>query len=670
MKPFLFFLLFCAMLVDLSAQTTQLTPELLWKIGRVGLDCVSPDGRLAVYGVSRFDVSKNQGTRTLYLVDLETGGTQAISDPDKSASDAEFHPSGDRIGFLMDDKLYELNYKNYMSVAQVSDQPMNGFHYSPDGRAVLYTQDVRHDLSAADKYPDLPNANGRIIDGLFYRHWKSWHDYRYSNLFYAAYQGGKLTGQPVAVLNERYDTPLRPLGGMEQITWSPDARFIAYTCRKLNGTREALSTNSDIYLYELATGNTTNLSESLPGYDIDPVFSPNGQYIAWTSMERPGNESDRPRLMVLDLNSRRLLELTEGWTYEANNPQWSPDGQSLYFISSSDFTYQLYQIGLNDRKIRRITEGRHDFTAFKVASKEIIATRTAMDSPAEVYGVNPANGEMRRLSFMTEDPWNSVAKGAVERHTVKTTDGKDMNVWMIFPPGFNPAKKYPALLYCQGGPQSALSQGFSYRWNFQLMAAQGYVVIAPCRRGMPGSGQAWNEAITGDWGGMPMQDLLAATDYASKLPGVDASRMGAVGASYGGYSVYWLAGNHQKRFKALIAHCGLFNLESFYGATEELWFANHDLEGAYWTSPKPESYQKDSPHLYVGNWDTPILVIHNELDFRVPFGEGMQAFQAAQLRGIPSRFLVFPDEGHWMSKPQNSLLWQRVFFDWLAAYLK
>lgn len=659
-----FFLLIMTATDKSQAQSRLLTPKLLWQIGRVGLDCVSPDGQYAVYGVQRFDVPKNKSARVLYIVNVQTGTTRALTDPDQTASDAEFHPDGKRIGFLRDGKLCEVSPEG-SAVLQVSDLEINGFHYAPNGRHVLFTRDVKLDKTAAENNPDLPNTSGRVIEGLFFRHWKSWHEYKYSNIFYADYDDGKLTSEPRNIMNERFDSPLKPMGGMEQITWSRDSRFIVYTCRKLHGTAEAQSTNSDLYTFELASGKTLNITAGMPGYDLDPVFSPDGRYLAWTSMARAGNEADRTRLMILDTYTQQRSELTEGWDFEANHPQWAADGKSLYFLSSENFTYQFYQINLADRAIRRITDGQHDYTALKVAGNQLVGTRVSMSDPAEVFAVNPANGAVRQLSFATQNPWNDIAKGKVERRTVKTADGKNMNVWLIFPPDFDPKRKYPALLYCQGGPQSALSQFFSYRWNMQIMAANGYIVIAPCRRGMPGSGSAWNDAISGDWGGGAMQDLLAATDYAAKEPYVDASRIGAVGASFGGYAVYWLAGNHQKRFKAFISHCGIFNLESFYGETEEIWFVNNDFEGAYWKSPKPKTYTTFSPHLYVQNWDSPILVVHNELDFRIPVTQGMQAFTAAQLRGIPSRFLYFSDEGHWVTKAQNSILWQRTFFEWL-----
>lgn len=657
------------MTIASNTSAQNLSPEMLWKIGRVGLDCVSPDGVWAVYGVQRYDVTTNKGSRTLYALHLATNETRRLTDFDKTCGDAEFHPNGQTIGFLMDGNLYEVDLSGTKAPEKVSDLEINGFHYSPNGKQLLFCKDVKLDKTPAELYPEYPKNTAKIADGLFYRHWKSWHDYAYSNVFYVGYADGKLVGEPKNIQNERFDSPLRPDGGMEQITWSPDGRFILYTCRKLNGTEEAQSTNSDLYAYELASDKTINMTEDLTGYDRDPVFSPDGRYLVWSSLSKAGYEADRARLMLLDTRTQFREELTLGWEYDANHPVWANDSKSLYFISAENFTHQIYQINLSDKKIRRITNGIHDFTSMKMAGNQIIATRVSMVQPAEIYSVNLQNGTSKQRTFVTDDIWKNLPKPTVERRTVKTFDGKDMSVWYVLPPNFDPRKKYPTLVYCQGGPQSPLSQFFSYRWNFALMASQGYVVVAPCRRGMPGSGQEWNDAITGRWGDA-MKDYLSATDAAAKERFVDPTRMGAIGASFGGYAVYWLAGNHNKRFKAFISHCGVFNLESFYGTTEEVWFPNHDFEGAYWEPNTPRMYQNDSPHRYVQNWDTPMLVIHNELDFRVPFSEGMQAFQAAQLRGVPSRFLSFPDEGHWMSKPQNSLLWQKEFFGWLDKWLK
>lgn len=656
----------------LSAQNQQkLTPELLWKLKRLALDNVSKDGRFAVYGVQQFDVDSNRSSRVLYRIDLESGESIALTEPDQSAWQAEFHPDGKRIGFIRKDRLYEVPLDGG-AIRQVADIEIKGFHYSPDGKQIAFIRNVKLDQPASETNPDLPKTTGRVIEGLFYRHWKDWHDYQYSHLFIADYRDGQLIGTPTDVMpGERFDTPLQPSGGMEQITWSPDSKSIAYTSRKLNGTAEALSTNSDIFLYNLNSKKTENLTANLPGYDLEPAFSPDGRFLAWTSMERAGYESDRTRLMVLDLKSSKYEDWTKEWPYEANHPQWAKDGKSIYFLSANDFTYHFFEITAADRKIRRRTNGQYDYIAYQVAGTDkLIGVRQSMQQPADLFLIQPSSGKERQLTAINAPIWGSVAKGEVQRRTVKTFDGKDMNVWVILPPGFDATKKYPTLLYCQGGPQSALSQIWSYRWNFQLMAANDYVIVAPCRRGMPGSGQAWNDAIMGDWGGGPQQDLLAAIDDVAKEPWSDETRLGAVGASYGGYSVYWLAGNHQKRFKTFISHCGLFNLESFYGTTEELWFPNNDLGGPYWEKGNSETWQKDSPHRYVQNWDAPMLVIHNERDYRVPLSEGMQAFQAAQLRGIPSKFLYFPDEGHHMASPQNSILWQRTFFEWLSKTLK
>ena len=656
----------------LTAQS-QLTPELLWKIGRVNLEDVSPNGQLAAYSVTRYDVPENKSAKRLFIVNIATGETRPITPENLRSGDAQFTPDNQRVGFLRGGILYEVNIDG-TGEHQISEYEMNGFKYAPKGGYIVFAQDVKLDQTPADIYPDMSKTSARISDGLFYRHWDSWHDYKYSHLFLATYNNGQFSGEPTDLLyGERFDAPTAPFGGMEQVQISPDGRFVAYTSRKLNGTDAAKSTNADIYIYEIKTGKTLNFTPENRGYDIDPIFSPDGRYLAWTSMETAGYEADKTRLMVLDLATQVREDYTKDWKWECNSPKWATDSKSVYFLSSNDFTYQLHQLQLSNRKIERITEGRHDYGHIMVAGDLVVATKTAMDAPAEVFAINPKNkGKAQQLSFVTNDIWGGIAKGKVERRTVRTTDGKDMNVWTVLPPNFDPNKKYPALLLCQGGPQSAVSQSFSYRWNLQLMAANGYVVIAPCRRGMPGGpeGQAWNASISNDWGGQAMEDLLSATDNVKKEPWIDASRLGAVGASFGGYSVYWLAGNHEKRFKAFISHCGMFNTTSWWGTTEELFFAQYDLGVDYWSRPTDAAWSKFSPHHYVQKWDTPILVIHNEKDFRVPFSEGMQAFQAAQMRGIPSKMLSFPDEGHWMLKPQNSIVWQREFFGWLDQWLK
>lgn len=670
MKRVLLFCLGIIFLQNLNAQSERLTPEKLWELGRVSLEDISPDGKTVIYGVRHYDVANNSGSSNLYAIPAAGGKAKKLTAYVGSEYNALYHPSGEKIGFLRGGLLWEMNADG-TDQHQVSDEQMNGFKWSPDGKKILFIRDVKMDQTANELFKDLPLADARVIDGLMYRHWKDWHDYAYSNVFYMYYEKGALTGKAVNIMNEPFDSPVNPFGGMEQINWSADSKSIAYTCKKEEKTKWAQSTNTDIYLYDLSSGKTRNLSEGMEGYDVEPNFSPDGRYLIWNSMEEPGFESDRNRIYSYDLKSGKKEEWTVGLDRACNHPQWSADAKTLYFTSGDKATYQLCAMDVESRKVRQLTKGVHNYYSFALAGNQnIIASKASMSKPHELYRVNIGNGTDQQLTFINKEVLSDIKMGEVKERWVKTVDGKDMKVWMIYPPDFDPNKKYPALLYCQGGPQSAVSQFWSYRWNFQMMAANDYIIVAPNRRGLPTFGQEWNDQISGDWGGMAMQDYFSAIDDAKKEPYIDEDRLGAVGASYGGYSVYWLAGNHNKRFKTFISHCGLFNLESWYGTTEELFFANKDIGGAYWEKDQPESYEADSPHKFVRNWDTPMLVIHGEKDFRVPIGEGMQAFQAAQLQGIPSRFLYFPNEGHWVNSPQNSILWQRVFFDWLDRSLK
>jgi dipeptidyl aminopeptidase/acylaminoacyl peptidase len=680
MKPLKrFLILLIAFVAPLCHAQNALTPELLWQLKRVSGPTVSPDGRDVVFGMTRYDLVENRGNTDLYLVPVEGGPFVQLTDFTGSEVNPQWRPDGEKIGFLSarggSMQLWEIG-RDGTGLRQVSNIAggISNFRYDPSGRLVSFTADVRLDRSPAEIYPDLPRADARIIDDLLYRHWDAWHDYTYSHLFVAEYRNSTL-GEPLDLMpNERHHTPLKPFGGLEQIGWSPDGHLIAYTSKKMTGAEAALSTNSDIYIYDLRTQRTWNLTDGMPGYDVEPAFSPDGRHIAWLSMERDGYESDRNRLFVYDIVADRRRELTGGFDQNAHSPTWSADGQSLYFTSETLGTIQLFVVNVNTGRIRQITEGQHDYGAFGLAESgsqtRIIASRVSMSAPADLYRVDPESGAAVALTSVNEALLGRVGLGRVEQRMIPATDGEEILTWVIYPPDFDPSRTYPALLYGQGGPQSTVSQFFSYRWNFQLMAAHGYIVVAPNRRGLPSFGQAWNEQISGDWGGQAMQDLLSAIDAVAAEPFVDETRLGAVGASFGGYSVFWLAGHHGGRFKTFIAHAGVFNLESMYGATEELFFVNFDLEGPYWQSPRPASYEAFSPHRFVQHWDTPMLVIHGQKDFRVPVTEGMQAFTALQARGIESRFLYFPEEGHWIQSPQNSVLWHRVFYDWLARYLK
>lgn len=655
----------------------NLTPEKLWELGRVSLYDISPDGQTVVYGVRHYDLEANSGSSDLWIVPVAGGDARQITELEGSEGGAQYRPDGKRIGFLHKGKLYETNPELTSPKAfgggllQVSEVEMNGFQYAPDQKHILFIADVQYDKTTADRHPDLKKADAKVIDGLMYRHWDTWEDGAYSNIFVASYDNGQLTSEPKNIMGQPVDSPLKPFGGMEQIAWSPNGQFIAYTAKMERGTDYTVSTNSDIFVYDMLTGKTRNISKGMNGYDLNPAWSPDGRYLAWESQETPGYESDRHRIFINDFRSSKKWEVTSDLDQNASSPAWGPDGKRIYFEMSTPGTYQIAYVDLDrGNEVVQVSEGRYNHGNFVVGKGHIVARRCSMSEPHELVALPMGRGPVRQLTFTNRMTLADTQMGKVEKRTIKTNDGKDMLTWVIYPPDFDPEKKYPTLLYCQGGPQSMVSQFWSYRWNFQMMAANGYIVVAPNRRGLPGFGEKWNEQISGDWGGQAMDDLLTAIDVMAKEPFVDETSLGAVGASFGGYSTYWLAGNHEKRFKAFISHCGLFNLESWYGTTEELFFANHDLGGAYWQPNPGETWKLDSPHKYVQNWDTPMLVIHGGKDFRVPESEGMQAFQAAQLQGIPSRFLYFPEESHWVTSPQNSVLWQREFFGWLDQWLK
>lgn len=676
----------------------RFSAEIMWKLGRVSDMQLSPNGESIIYGVTWYDVSANKGNRDIYKLDRNAESPRKLTDTKVSENNAIWRPDGKKIGYLSAEsgsmQIWEMgpNGENKQQISNI-EGGVNGFAYSPDITHVVYIQDVKVEKDAHDLYPDLPLSNALIYDDLMYRHWDSWHDYSYSHVFISPYADGKIVEGMDIMKGEPFDSPVMPDGGMEEITWSPDSKSLIYVCKKLVGKDYALSTNSDIYMYNLASGNTVNLTSDNLGYDKDPVFSPDGSKIVYRSMKTPGFESDKDRIMLLEfknsvkekkstrnenidnktekpfeLASAIYTDLSKDFDQSSGNFTFSKDGQSIYFISGTQATFQVYKIDLKSKKIDQLTKGDHDIQAFAIDGKDLIITKMRMDLPSEIFKVK-SDGTEEQLTFTNREILKGVELGKTTKRWITTTDGKKMLVWVILPPNFDPNKKYPALLYCQGGPQSAVSQFFSYRWNFQMMAAHDYVIVAPNRRGLPTFGQEWNDQISLDYGGQNMNDYLTAIDSVSTEPWVNADKLGAVGASYGGYSVYWLAGNHNKRFKAFIAHCGIFNFESMYGSTEEVFFVNHDWGGPYWDKPRPKSYDF-SPHNFVGNWDTPLLVITGGYDFRIPYTESMQAFDVAQLKGIPSRFIFFPEETHFVSKPQNAILWQREFFRWLDKWLK
>ncbi len=662
MKKLLFPILLCFTLQVYAQQLMK--PETLWELGRVNLEAISPNSKTTYYTVRDYNVAANKSKNNLYSIDNDTKTVKRLTTVNNGISNIQVSKDGKKLFYLNGAYLMSM-YTDGTDQTQISDIEMGGFWISPTEKNILYIADVKYIKETKELYPDLPLAKVKIFDGLMYRHWNQWEDYHRSNVFFAPLD--KELGKSINIMQgEPFDCPLMPDGGMEQIAWNHDGSKIAYTSRKLNGTAEAVSTNSDIYVYDINSKKTTNISQGMNGYDTNPLFSPDGNYLVWNSMEKAGYEADRTRIMQQELKSGKIVELTKGYDYNTSNLQYNSDGK-LFFINEFWGTTQVCSI--DNGKVKTITQGQYNYAAFVMVGNKMVASRTSMTEPTELYDINMSTGDGDRLTSVNDSVWRKVRKATVVKRMVKTTDGKEMLTWVILPPDFDKTKKYPTLLYCQGGPQSMIGQSFSYRWNFQLMASNGYIVVAPCRRGMPGFGQAWNEAISGDWGGQCMKDYLSAIDDVAKESYVNKDKMGCVGASFGGFSVYWLAGNHKKRFKTFIAHAGIFNFESMYGTTEELWFENFDKKGAYWDNPKPKSYAS-SPHLFVKNWDTPILISQGGKDFRVPESEAMQAFQAAQLRGIPSKYVYLPDEAHQIFVPQNSIVWQKEFYAWLDKYLK
>ena len=633
MKNYIFLIFSMISMSTFSQQ--NLTPETLWQLGRVTPLGISKDGKLLIYKVGTPSVEENKINSKYYTIPVQGGNATLVED-----------------------------YKSLLADKNVS----------PDGKHFLSSKEVKvENLLGKDLYPELSKTTAQVYTGLDYRHWDTWNDGTHNHVFYSE---NKKDAIEIDIMpNEPYDAPQKPFGGDEDYIWSPDGTKIIYVCKKKAGTAYATSTNTDLYEYDLTTKTTKNLTESNLGYDTAPQFSPKGD-LTWLQMKRDGYEADKNdifvRLKGIDIN------LTAGWDGTVDSYTWSVDGKKVYFIAATKGTKQLFEVnfpGLTKIAIRvtQLTDGDFDVNGIVgFSGTSVLVTRNDMNHAPEVYSYDLAKKTWKQITKVNDEAYAKIASCKTEKRWVTTTDGKKMLVWVILPPNFDKTKKYPTLLYCQGGPQSALTQSYSFRWNFQLMASQGYVIVAPNRRGMPGHGTAWNEQISGDWGGQVMDDYLAAIDDVTKETYVDKTRLGAVGASYGGYSVFQLAGIHNNRFKTFISHCGIFNTESMYGTTEEVFFTNWDSGGAYWekdNATAQKTYNEFNPIKLINNWNTPILIIQGGKDYRVPIGQGQEAFQAAQLKGIKSKFLLFPDENHWVLKPQNALVWQREFFGWLKETL-
>lgn len=665
-----------ATLPAVAQQSQHMAPETMLSLARVGASALSPDGKTVVYSVGFPSIKDNKICTELFTISSDGSARRQITQGVAGVHGARWIQQGRRISYISSESgapqvwTMAADGTDRRQVTNI-EGGLSDYLFSPDEKQLAYIKEISFGKSTKEIYPDLPKATGRIVTDLMYKHWDEWVE-TIPHIFIAPVGGEAITGGKDILEGEPYEAPTKPFGGAEELSWSPDGKTLAYSSRKKTGMEYSLSTNTDIYLYDLASGQTRNITEGMGGYDTHPRFSPDGKRISWISMERDGYEADLKRLFVQDLKTGQKTFLTGGFEYDVDELQWSANSQSLFFLSTKHAEAQLWEIALKGRKIRQITTGMHDYTSLDVQGGKILAGRQSYIEPTDLYLVDVKTGAAKQLTAENKSTLDGLAPISVEKRWVKTTDGGNMLVWVVLPPNFDKTKKYPALLFCQGGPQSPVSQFFSYRWNMRLMAEQGYIVIAPNRHGVPSFGKAWNEQISGDYSGQNIQDYLTAVDELKKEPWVDSERLGCVGASYGGYSVFYLAGVHQKRFKAFIAHAGIFNLEMQYMTTEEMWFANWDMGGAPWEKDNAVAQRTfaNSPHKLVGNWDTPILVIHGERDYRILAGQGMAAFNAAKLRGIPAELLIYPDENHWILRPQNALLWQRTFFGWLDKYLK
>lgn len=685
--------------------TDRLTPELLWSMGRIGSTVLSPDKTNILYTVTTYNISENRGYSAIYILNSETKETKKLTvNTSKSESDANFIENGRKIVFLSADdngtsQLWMMNTDGSNRKCISSEKTdVNGYLFSPDEKHVVLIHDVPTETSIIKNDDDLPKATGMVINELMYKHWD-----RYvrsvPHPFIANFDGSQVTNARDILDGQPYESPMCPFGGIEEFAWSPDSKSLAYVMRKKTGRDYAISTDSDIFLYNLETGKTKNLckpenykspvvnaTSSLKhqiqynenedynlGYDDKPKFSPNGKYIAWTSMKHDGYESDRTRLCVFEFSTGSKTYVTETFDSGVNDFVWDDNSKELYFSGVWHGKTNLYKTNLKG-EVSKITDEVCDYTLVDVDSRQnkLLTKKQSMSMADDIFFVDIKKGTSYQLTNINESIYNKLTFGEVKERWVKTVDGKQELCWVIYPPHFDKNKKYPTLLFCEGGPQSPVSQFWSYRWNFQIMAANDYIIIAPNRRGLPGFGYEWLTQISGDYTGLCMKDYLSAIDDICKEPYVDKDRLGCVGASFGGYSVYWLAGNHDKRFKCFIAHDGIFNTQQQYLETEEMWFPNWDMGSAPWVKPGGEMQKvySESPHLFVDKWDTPILCIHGQKDFRIEYTQAESAFNAARLRGIPAQLLLFPDENHWVLKPQNAILWQRTFFRWLDKWLK
>ena len=661
---------------EITIQGGRLTPEALWAMGRINSVLPNEQTNQLAYTVSYYSVEENRSTSWIRVAHEQDN--QLVTDNEWVGYEPAWWRNN--IAYLNGGKLHVKSIDGKVKTLNGFDKDIEGFLLSPQGDKIILIAQVKTVASTADKHPDLPLASGRVVDDLMYKHWDEWTETA-PHPFLCELKEGIANPESrikdLEIINcidllegTPYESPMKPFGGIEQLAWSPDGKTIAYTCRKKSGLDYAISTNSDIYLYDIATGTHTNLTEGNMGYDTNPSYSPDGKYIAWLSMERDGYESDENRLFICNIATGEQTFLSKGLDTNVDSYYWK-DNNTLVFSAVWHATSMLYEINLQGERTY-LTTGQYDYVPAANIGDTYYCLRHSMREANEIFRFKQGE-EPVQISHENENIYSQITMGEVVPRWQTTTDGKQMLTWIIYPPHFDPTKKYPTLLYCEGGPQSPVSQFWSFRWNFMMMAANDYIIVAPNRRGLPGFGNEWNEQISGDYGGQCMKDYLTAIDeFVMNEPYVDKDHLGCVGASFGGFSVYWLAGHHNKRFKAFIAHDGIFNMEMQYLETEEKWFANWDMGGAYWEKNNKIAQRTfaNSPHLFVDKWDTPILCIHGEKDYRILANQGMAAFDAAKMRGVEAQLLIFPDENHWVLKPQNGILWQRTFFSWLDKYLK
>ena len=704
----------------IQLESDQMTPEALWAMSRISGYQASPDGLHIVFQMGYYSVEENKSHQVLWMMNADGSEQKQLTEDADNETDAQWLDN-ETVAFIKGGEVWKMNL-NGSARKQLSETEgqVEGFQFSPDRSKVIILKSIPFNEIIKEKPADLPKTTGRVVTDLMYRHWDHYVESIQHPFVFSVGDGFSIASEGKDILEgEPFECPMEPFGGIEQLAWSPDSKNIAFTCRCKVGLSYSISTDSDIFLYDAESGDmnktknlckghewgvvsdgtvpyecdnlmdptkslknqfvNTNLKDMNVGYDTNPKFSPDGRYVAWLSMERDGYEADRNRLCVYDLKEGTKTYVTESFDSNVDDYCWAPDARTLFFIGVWNATENLYRTNL-EGDVNMLTEDWADFGSVQMLNdKQLLMERHSYTEPADLYVVTPGkdledNTEITQITNVNKEILDQLGKPSVEQYWVKTTDNKEMLTWVILPPHFDKAKKYPTLLFCEGGPQSPVSQFWSYRWNFFIMASQGYVIVAPNRRGLPGFGQEWLEEISGDWTGQCMDDYLSAIDFAcDELPYVDRDHLGAVGASFGGFSVYYLAGHHDGRFKCFIAHDGAFNLEAMYTETEENWFSNWEYDDAPWNKDMTARAKKtydNSPHRFVDKWDTPILCIHGEKDYRINATQGMSAFNAARMRGIEAELLIFPDENHWVLKPQNGILWQRTYFEWLDRWLK